>query len=61
MSGTAVKILLFIVALVIGVGVTLLFDNLIPGSDQLTLVGIAVAMTLASFISLYFMSKSRGS
>lgn len=61
MSGTAVKILLFIVALVIGVGVTLLYDNMIPGSDQMTLVGIAVVMTLASFVSLYYMSKSRGS
>jgi hypothetical protein len=58
MAGTAMKIIIFIASLVIGVGVTLFYDSILPGSDQLTLIGIGLVMTLAAYISFYFMSKS---
>ena len=60
MAGTLFNILIAVLAIVIGVGVTLFYDSIIPGTEQLTLVGIAVVMTLAAYISLYFMTKSRG-
>jgi hypothetical protein len=60
MAGTALKILLAIISIIIGVGVTLFFDSIIPGTDQLTLIGIAVVMILAVYISFYFMSKGKG-
>ena len=60
MSGTLMKVIIFIVSVVIGVGVTLFYDSIMPGNDQLTLAGIAVVLTLATYISFYFMSKSKG-
>ena len=58
MAGTFMKIIIFIASLVVGVGVTLFYDSIIHGSDQLTLIGIGLVMTFAAFISFYFMSKS---
>ena len=52
------KIIIFIASVVVGGGVTLFYDSIIPGSDQLTLIGIGLVMTLAAYISFYFMSKS---
>jgi hypothetical protein len=58
MAGTAMKIIIFIASIVVGGGVTLFYDSILPGSDQLTLIGIGLVMTLAAYISFYFMSKS---
>jgi hypothetical protein len=60
MGGTALKFFLFIVSVAIGVGVTLFYDSIIPGTDQLYLAGIAIVLTFAAFVSLYFMTKSKG-
>lgn len=54
------KLFLFIVSVVIGVGVTLFYDSILPGTDQLYLAGIAIVLTFAAFVSLYFMTKSKG-
>jgi hypothetical protein len=60
MAGTALKILLAIISIIIGTGVTLFFDSIIPGTDQLTLIAIAVVMILATYVSFHFMSKGKG-
>jgi hypothetical protein len=60
MAGTAMKILLGIISLVVGIGVTLFYDSILPGTDQLILILIAVVMILAVYVSLYFMSKGKG-
>lgn len=60
MAGTFMKIIIFIASLIVGVGVTLFYDSIIKGTDQLTLIGIGLVMTLAAYTSFYFMSKSRG-
>ena len=57
---TLINVIVFVLSIVIGVGVTLFYDSIMPGSDQLTLAGIAIVMTFATFVSLYFMTKSRG-
>ena len=60
MANTAIKVICFIAAVIVGVGIALFYDSVQPGADQNTLILIAIAMTFASFVSFYFMTKSRG-
>jgi len=60
MGGTALKVLIGIISIVIGVGVTLFYNNIIPGTEQTILIGIAVVMILATYTSFYFMTKNKG-
>ena len=60
MPKTIVTIILLVVAIAIGVGVTMLATPLLGGIDQQTQIIIAVVLSIFSFISLYFMSKGHG-
>ena len=57
MPKTIVTIILLIVAIGVGIGVTMLATPLLGGIDQQTQIVIAVVLSISSFISLYFMSK----
>ena len=60
MSNTAIKIICFIAAVILGVGVALFYQSVLPDTDQNTLILVAIVMTFAGFVSFYFMTKSRG-
>ena len=60
MPKTIVTLILLVVAIAIGVGVTMLATPLLGGIDQQTQIIIAVVLSIFSFISLYFMSKGHG-
>ncbi len=59
--GTLLNIGLLVVAIVIGVGIGMfLIPQLMPFLDEQTRIIITVLLTLSSFVSLYFMTKSHG-
>lgn len=60
MPSTLVNILLLIVGIAIGVGITMLGTSLIGGIDEQMRIIIAIVLSLFSFISLYFMAKGHG-
>jgi len=59
MASTLIKALVAIGAIAIGVGVTMFFNSIIP-TDRNTLIGIGIVMVLASYVSLYSLTKSSG-
>ena len=59
MASTLVMIVLLAVAMVIGIGIALyLLPSLLPMLDEQTRIIIGIVLSLFSFISLYFMTKS---
>jgi len=59
MASSLVKVFVGLGAIVMGVGVTLFFNSIIP-TEQNTLIGIGIVMVLASYIALYALTKSAG-
>jgi len=63
MAGTGKKILLLIISLAIGIGVTY-FGTSLTGSlfkaDQTVQIILAVILTLFSYIAFYYMTKGSG-
>ena len=60
MGSTWVNVLLLVVAIILGVGVTYFGTSLVPRIDQQTKIIIAIVLSLFAFMALYFMSKNRG-
>jgi len=60
MASSLIKVIVFIGSLALGIGVTLFYDSIMPGTDLNILILMAIVMTLASFVSLYFMTKGSG-
>ena len=59
--GTLLNIVLLAVAIIIGVGIGMfLIPQLMPSLDEQMKIIITVLLTLSSFVSLYFMTKSHG-
>ncbi len=59
--GTLLNIGILAVSLVVGVGIGMfLIPQLLPFLDEQTKIIIAAVLTLSSFVSLYFMTKSHG-
>jgi len=54
------KVLVFIVSLAIGYGLTVYWQQLRPADDSNTVITVGVVGFVASFISLYFMTKGGG-
>ncbi|HLD59780.1 MAG TPA: hypothetical protein VI912_02210 [Candidatus Bilamarchaeaceae archaeon] len=54
------KVLVFIVSLAIGYGLTVYWQQLRPADDPNTVITVGVVGFVASFISLYFMTKGGG-
>lgn len=59
MARTLVNIVLAIVAIAIGIGISTVASSVLNLDFNMQIV-VGVVMTLASFISLYFMTKSQG-
>lgn len=63
MAGTGKKILILIISLAIGIGVTY-FGTSLTGSlfkvDQTMQIILAVILTLFSYIAFYYMTKGSG-
>ena len=60
MASSLIKAIVFIGSLALGIGVTMFYDSIMPGTDLTMLILMAIGMTLASFVSLYFMTKGSG-
>ena len=60
MASSLVKVIVFIGSLLLGIGITMFYDSIMPGTDLTILILMAIGMTLASFVSLYFMTKGSG-
>ncbi|MEW6723074.1 MAG: hypothetical protein AB1324_07460 [Candidatus Micrarchaeota archaeon] len=64
MAGGAKQILLLVVSLIIGIGVTFFSTGLMNEVgfivDQQTQIIIAVVISLFAYVSFYFMSKGHG-
>jgi hypothetical protein len=61
MAGTFVKIVVAVGSIVIGVGLTWFYHTVVPSTSQNTLILLGIVMVLASYVSLYFMTKGSGS
>jgi len=59
MGSTLKNVVLLIVALIIGIGVTLFSTSLVPGIDQQLQIIIAIVLSLFAFMALYFMTKGQ--
>jgi len=57
MASTLLKVIVFVGAIVIGVGVTYFYSMLMPNTDLNTLILYGIAMVVFSYIALYFMTK----
>ncbi|MGV8085277.1 MAG: hypothetical protein ACP5N9_03445 [Candidatus Bilamarchaeum sp.] len=60
MASTLAKFFLFVVALVLGIGITMFGSSLVPWIDFQTKVILAIVLTLFAFMSLHFMTKGSG-
>ena len=59
MASKLVMIVLLAVGLVIGIGIAMfILPSLLPMLDEQTRIIIGIVLSLFSFISLYFMTKS---
>lgn len=54
------KVLVFLVSLAIGYGLTIYWQELRPDDDLNTVITVGVVGFVCSFISLYFMTKGGG-
>ncbi|MFH1394484.1 MAG: hypothetical protein ABII71_06065 [Candidatus Micrarchaeota archaeon] len=59
MASTLLKIIIAIVSIAIGIGITFISSDILT-LDFNTQIIVGIVMTLASFVSLYFMSKGNG-
>jgi hypothetical protein len=60
MGSTALNVILVIVSLILGIGVTYFGTSLIPGIDDQIKIVLAIVISLFAFMALYFMTKNRG-
>ena len=60
MVSSLIKAIVFIGSLILGIGITFFYDSIMPGTDLNILILMAIGMTFASFVSLYFMTKGSG-
>jgi asparagine N-glycosylation enzyme membrane subunit Stt3 len=60
MASKFVKVLAFIFAVIIGVGLANFWMTLRPEDDFMIVIGVGVVGTLAAFTSLYFLTKGSG-
>jgi hypothetical protein len=64
MGSSLTNIILLVISLVIGVGITFFSTNLLNEGglllDQQLQIIIAVVLTLFTYVALYFMAKGRG-
>jgi len=60
MGSTLTNIIVLIVSLILGIGVTYFGTSLIPGIDEQTQIILAIVISLFAFVALYFMTKNRG-
>lgn len=58
--GTFTQVVLVIISLILGIGVTYFGTSLLKGIDQQTKIICAIVISLFAYLALYFMSKSRG-
>ena len=60
MAGTAMKVFLAIVAILLGIGMFYFWDMLRPDDALDIRIIVSVIVAISSFISLYSMTKSHG-
>jgi hypothetical protein len=60
MGSTALNVILVILSLILGIGVTYFGTSLIPGIDDQIKIVLAIVISLFAFMALYFMTKNRG-
>ena len=60
MGSTALNVILVIVSLILGIGVTYFGTSLIPGVDDQIKIVLAIVISIFAFMALYFMTKNRG-
>ncbi len=60
MASTAMNVILVILALIIGVGVTYFGTSLLPEIDETIRIVLAIVISIFAFMALYFMTKIRG-
>ncbi len=53
-------VLILILSVILGVGITLFSSSLVPWLTQQNKIIAAIVISAFAFIALYFMSKSRG-
>ncbi|HIH22876.1 TPA: hypothetical protein HA238_04060 [Candidatus Micrarchaeota archaeon] len=61
MSKTFIRVVLFIIAIVFGVGMFYFWESLRPDDEFMTKVGVGIVTTLASFVAMFFLTKGSGS
>ncbi len=54
------NVILVILALIIGVGVTYFGTSLLPEIDETIRIVLAIVISIFAFMALYFMTKNRG-
>jgi membrane protein insertase Oxa1/YidC/SpoIIIJ len=60
MAGTGMKVLILILSIVIGGGVTYFASSLSPWMDDQMKIIIAIVLIFFTYISFYFMTKGSG-
>ena len=58
--GTMLNVILVVISLVLGIGVTYFGTSLIPGIDDQIKIVLAIVISLFAFMALYFMTKNKG-
>jgi len=61
MAGTAMKVFLAIIAILLGIGMFYFWEMLRPDDTLDIRIIVSIVVAIASFISLYSMTKSHGS
>jgi hypothetical protein len=60
MGSTLVNVVLLVVALILGIGITYFGTSLLHGISMQTKIIIAIVLSVFAFIALYFMTRNRG-
>jgi ABC-type thiamin/hydroxymethylpyrimidine transport system permease subunit len=58
MASGIIKVAAAVLAIIAGIGLTLFYKQNYPATSTNTLILMGIGVTIAAFVSLYFMTKS---
>ncbi|HLC69296.1 MAG TPA: hypothetical protein VJH24_05645 [Candidatus Bilamarchaeaceae archaeon] len=61
MSKTVLRVVLGLLAIGLGIGMTMLWKELRPFDTQNIIIGVGILTALAAFVAMFFMTKAGGS